>query len=199
MSEPVVYFLQRADGDIKIGWTRKLAFRTRTLSYKHGALKLLGVVKGGRLEEKALHERFAEFRRPSGKHIGSLRRPAYTEWFKPALPLMQFIDTEAEQPTPEMLAPERPPRMVRIAPDRQLETLSAVKNQVPNLLADRFGGKQNVNIQQVAHALQLTYSTVHRWATKDEITRIDAPVLEAWCKYLGVGVGDILEYVPDKE
>lgn len=74
----------------------------------------------------------------------------------------------------------------------------AVINKVPELLEAKFAGEK-VNIQQVAHSLQLTYSTVYRWAKGESPTKIDTPVLEAWCKYLGVGVGDILVYVPDKE
>jgi len=74
----------------------------------------------------------------------------------------------------------------------------AVINHVPELLAKKFGGADNVVLQHVAQDTRLTYSTVLRWA-KHDINKIDAAVLSTWCKYLGVGVGDILEYVPDKE
>ena len=69
-------------------------------------------------------------------------------------------------------------------------------NRVPELLAQKFDGK--IVVQRVALDMGLTYSTAERWV-KGEVTRIDLPILEAWCKYLKVGVGDILEYVPDKE
>jgi DNA-binding Xre family transcriptional regulator len=73
-----------------------------------------------------------------------------------------------------------------------------VINHVPRLLAAKFGGKDKVNLQSVAHDLRLTYSTVWRWGTHEQIAKFDAPILEKWCRYLGVGVGDLLEYVPDK-
>jgi DNA-binding Xre family transcriptional regulator len=71
----------------------------------------------------------------------------------------------------------------------------AIVNRVPELLAKKFGGADKVVVLQVAQDLRLTYSTVERWA-KNDITRVDLPILEAWCKYLGVGVGDILIYEP---
>lgn len=71
-------------------------------------------------------------------------------------------------------------------------------NHVPELLAVKFGGKKKIILQRVAQDTRLTYSTVLRWA-KQDITKIDAPVLETWCKYFGVGVGDILEYIPDEK
>jgi DNA-binding Xre family transcriptional regulator len=73
----------------------------------------------------------------------------------------------------------------------------AVINKVPELLAQKFGGAQNVVLQHVAQDTRLTYSTVLRWAKRD-ITKIDTPTLETWCKYFNCGVGDILQYVPDE-
>jgi DNA-binding Xre family transcriptional regulator len=72
----------------------------------------------------------------------------------------------------------------------------AVINRVPDLLAQKFGGKDKVVLQHVAQDTRLTYSTVLRWAKRD-ITKIDTPTLETWCKYFGVGVGDILVYQED--
>ena len=68
-----------------------------------------------------------------------------------------------------------------------------VINHVPELLAQKFGGAEKVVLQRVAQDTRLTYSTVLRWAKRD-ITKIDTPTLETWCKYLGVGIGEILEY-----
>ena len=74
----------------------------------------------------------------------------------------------------------------------------AVINRVPALLAKKFGGEDKIVVQHIAQDLRLTYSTVERWV-KDDVTRADFPILEKWCEYLGVGVGDILVYVPDKK
>lgn len=56
---------------------------------------------------------------------------------------------------------------------------------------------------------RLTYRTIHEETdlstntltglAKQKVTRFDAPVLNALCAYFGCTVGDILEYVPDKE
>lgn len=72
-----------------------------------------------------------------------------------------------------------------------------VINRVPDLLAKKFGGADKVVKQQVAQDLKVTYSVVLRW-NKGDIHMIDAGILEKWCEYLGVGVGDILVYVPEK-
>lgn len=72
-----------------------------------------------------------------------------------------------------------------------------VINRVPELLAEKMGGEDKIVVQQLAQELKLTYSTVERWV-KNQVTRADFPILEKWCEYLGVGVGDILVYVPDK-
>jgi DNA-binding Xre family transcriptional regulator len=73
-----------------------------------------------------------------------------------------------------------------------------VINRVPELVAQKFGGEDKIVIQQVANDVGLTYATTHGWI-KNQVQRADFPVLNKWCKYLGVGIGDILEYVPDEE
>lgn len=73
-----------------------------------------------------------------------------------------------------------------------------VKNRVPELIAHKFGGEAHVNLTEVQRQTGLNYSVVSRWY-KDRVDRVDLPVLEIWCKYLGVGVGDILVYTPDEK
>jgi DNA-binding Xre family transcriptional regulator len=68
-----------------------------------------------------------------------------------------------------------------------------VINRVPELVAERFGGAEQVNIMQVQREIGLPYATVSRWV-RGKVDRADFPILEKWCEYLGVGVGDILEY-----
>lgn len=71
-------------------------------------------------------------------------------------------------------------------------------NRVPELVAAKFGGKDDINMQQVANGTGLTYATAASWV-KGRVERADFPVLEKWCKYLEVEVGDILKYVPDEK
>ena len=73
-----------------------------------------------------------------------------------------------------------------------------VVNRVPELLAKKFGGADKIVVQQVALDLRLSYTAVDRWV-KNDVTRADFPILEKWCDYLGVGVGEILEYAPRKD
>lgn len=68
-----------------------------------------------------------------------------------------------------------------------------VINRVPELLAAKFGGKENVVLQRVSQDTRLTYSTVARWA-KSDVDRADFPILAVWCEYFQCGVGDILVY-----
>lgn len=72
----------------------------------------------------------------------------------------------------------------------------AIINRVPELVADKFGGKENVNLSQVQRDSKLDYRTVSAWM-KNSVVRIDFPTLESWCSYLGVQPGDLFSYVPD--
>lgn len=69
----------------------------------------------------------------------------------------------------------------------------AIVNRLPELVAEKFGGADKVNMSEIQKDTRLTYSTVSRWV-KNEIDRVDFPILEVWCKYLGVQPGDILVY-----
>lgn len=68
-----------------------------------------------------------------------------------------------------------------------------VKNRIPELVAEKFGGKEEINYTRIAEATGLTYATVTSWV-KGHVNRADFPVLAKWCKYLDCQVGDILVY-----
>lgn len=68
-----------------------------------------------------------------------------------------------------------------------------VRNKVPELVAAKFGGAENVNLTKIEEDTGMNYRTVSSWV-KGHVTRADFPVLAKWCEYLGVGVGDILVY-----
>ncbi len=76
------------------------------------------------------------------------------------------------------------------------EIQAMIKNKVPNLLKERFGAKPN--LMEVKRQTGLSYPTIHDWAN-DRLSRFDNNILDAWCKYFGVNVCDILEYIPDEE
>lgn len=70
-----------------------------------------------------------------------------------------------------------------------------IKNRVPELLAAKFGDAP-VNLSHVQRDTGLSYSSVNDWA-KGRVARVDLSALEAWCKYLGADVGELLVYTPD--
>lgn len=80
--DPYTYFIRAGDdGPIKIGWTRNLLVRLRTLSAMWPVpLKLLGVIKGN--VEAQCHAQFAIFR------LGG-------EWFTPSPEVLDFIHSNA--------------------------------------------------------------------------------------------------------
>lgn len=62
MSEAIVYYLQRADGLVKIGFSRQFPTRLASLTREHGPLLLLAAHTGGRPAERHWHRRFADDR-----------------------------------------------------------------------------------------------------------------------------------------
>lgn len=68
-----------------------------------------------------------------------------------------------------------------------------VTNHVPELLAEKFGGTEPIDLHRIAHELGVSYVAALRWS-KREVHRIDTPILEKWCEYLHCQPGDILKY-----
>lgn len=76
--QSVIYYLQRADDLIKIGYSCRLKTRISTLQQVHGSLTLLATHPGYRSAERALHQRFADDR-------------VEGEWFLPSDDLLAHI------------------------------------------------------------------------------------------------------------
>lgn len=74
-----VYYVQRADGLIKIGYSARMQQRMSALRREHGPLTILTTHAGGRDAEQAQHWRFSEYR-------------VTGEWFEPAPGLLAHID-----------------------------------------------------------------------------------------------------------
>lgn len=72
-----------------------------------------------------------------------------------------------------------------------------IKNRVPELLAKKYKKEGKVNLSEVQRDTGLMYATVHAWA-HGHVTRADFNIVERWCAYFKVGVGDILVYEEDK-
>jgi hypothetical protein len=93
----MIYFLQRANGDIKIGTSEKYWTRLVSLKMEHGQLTLLGWIEGGRESEQAIHNQFTAAR------VGSPR----SEWFRPVSELLQFIESECLKTSPDNTLKDR--------------------------------------------------------------------------------------------
>lgn len=74
--------------------------------------------------------------------------------------------------------------------------MMAIINRVPDLVAAKFGGADNINMLQIQRDTNLTYATISRWV-KGRVDHFHGDALEAWCKYLKVQPGDILQYRED--
>jgi hypothetical protein len=75
-----VYYVRRADGLIKIGYTgRDLRYRLSNLRQEHGPLEVLATHEGGYVAEQANHRCFAALR-------------VTGEWFRPEPALLAHID-----------------------------------------------------------------------------------------------------------
>ncbi len=86
----MIYFLQRGNGDIKIGTTINLNIRQPDLVERYGDLELLGLMKGSYEFEAELHFRFKEHRRGD------------TEFFAPCPALLDYIAQNSELNLPRV-------------------------------------------------------------------------------------------------
>ena len=60
----------------------------------------------------------------------------------------------------------------------------------------RLLGERRLRVARFAEEAGISRNAAHR-LYHGTSARIDLPTLDRACRYLGVGVGDILEYVPD--
>jgi putative transcriptional regulator len=67
-------------------------------------------------------------------------------------------------------------------------------NRLRVLLAEKAQKeKRNITLKEVANETGVTYKTIHGWAN-NEVTRYDAPIIEALCDYLECDVGELIVY-----
>lgn len=78
MTTSSLYVVQRADGLIKIGITRDVETRLRSISRVHGPLDVCKVVAGGREMEAELHNRLSRWRQ-------------FGEWFLPQTEVLDAV------------------------------------------------------------------------------------------------------------
>jgi len=76
----MVYYLERSDGPIKIGYTHNYPQRRDTLVQRYGSLLLIGWEVGASAIEAERHEKFAH-----------LRLKPIAEWFAPGEDLIDHV------------------------------------------------------------------------------------------------------------
>lgn len=82
----VVYFVERPNGDVKIGFTARLSARIPAIAAYEGDVRLIGLRRGGRRMERYLHEKLAEDR------IGR------SEWFRPSAAVIAAAKSATYEP-----------------------------------------------------------------------------------------------------
>lgn len=74
-----IYFIQRADGLIKIGYSSNLASRLDQIRKSHGDVVVLKVINGDQRREREIHYQFDQHRE-------------YGEWFRPDTAVVDAIN-----------------------------------------------------------------------------------------------------------
>jgi len=161
----VVYFLQRDDGAIKIGYTSQYKARLSNLIQEHGDLTLLGLLLGSRDTESELHSKFAQYR------IG------HTEFFEDHEGLRKYIDQHTNLQLP--LYARTP------SPD-------PIRTKLKELVLQK-AAKENTFIRKsdIKRATGLGKPTIARWMD-GTVTRFDDKTITALCRFLGCEIGDLL-------
>ncbi len=89
----MIYFLRRADGAIKVGYTgTNFDQRLYEHELRYGTLEILGMMDGDIRAEKAIHRRFRPYRAEA--------RTGEREWYHPTEELIAFIEANAKLPIP---------------------------------------------------------------------------------------------------
>ncbi len=75
--------------------------------------------------------------------------------------------------------------------------MEVVNNRFSLLLAEkRIQEKRTIPIAEIARDTGIARKTLLAWAN-NTVTRFDAPVIDAFCRYFGVKPGDLFEFIED--
>lgn len=134
----VIYFIQRSNGDVKIGTTKNIRSRISGLKREHGNLTLLGIIKGSVIREKILHWCLSD------AHVEK-------EWFTLTPEIQGVINDYASMP-PEPEKITAPPGMLSI---EQVEKIMGWSYPTALKFASRhgemIGGKWQVLFKDVKY------------------------------------------------
>jgi putative transcriptional regulator len=78
-------------------------------------------------------------------------------------------------------------------------TAMPLKNRFAELLEKKSRSENRyIPLAEVAIATGVARKTLYKWE-RNELTRFEVDVVEALCKYFGVGVSDLLDYTPAED
>ncbi len=73
-----------------------------------------------------------------------------------------------------------------------------VNNRFAALLAEkRIKERRNISLQEVAEATGVSRQALYKWEN-NSINRFEMRVINALCKYFGIQIGDLFEYIEDE-
>lgn len=76
--------------------------------------------------------------------------------------------------------------------------MMTVNNRFAALLAEKgIQEKRRITVAEVARTTGIDQRTLGKWAN-NTITRYDAPVIDALCRYFDCNPGDLLQYSPEE-
>ena len=169
----MIYFLKRANGDIKIGFTSGAGNgRIAELERRYGKLELLGVADGELERESQLHRLFWELRKDG-------------EFFSPAEELITYI-----QENTHLVTVELPPTHLPALPLPK----QGVKRKVVNRLSELMT-ETGVTQTDVAAGTGIPQGTVSKWY-KNNLDRFDRNVMVKLIHFFKCDVNDLLAIVP---
>lgn len=169
----MIYFLQRADGAVKIGTTNQYHNRLYSLSLEFGNLSLLGLMDGDRAVERQIHQMFPE------TQIGK------SEWFLESEALSEYIRANTHLSVPPIAPNVKPPRVEKVVKGH-------VRNRLPQLIEAKQQREQRmINTSQLADEIGISRPTLYKWLD-NHVDRFDAKVCDAFCHYFNCEYGELL-------
>jgi DNA-binding Xre family transcriptional regulator len=160
----MIYFVQRANGNIKIGFTDNIKDRLRSLQGAYDGVELLGIMEGDRATEKALHNQF-RFCWVEG------------EFFVDTFELLEYI---AEHATPF------------IVPTELNKIKGHVRNNLIALMAKRqLEVERLINLYDIADDVDWSMDELRR-LYNGTMRSYNLEKIERLCRYFKCEVGDLL-------
>lgn len=151
-----IYFLRRADGLVKIGYTDNLKRRMSSLTRSHGTLEVLRVINGDRRRERQIHHQFV--------HLNE-----FGEWFRATDHLIVAIGALEEGPAVAVASSDRK-RMWMAGETEMAEKAKEMCVQLIITRAARFGTTNQDAMSAIEDEHGIPFSTMDHLRRGKSIT-----------------------------